>query len=155
MTAPNRDISGIIAPPPLLYAGALAVGLLVHHWYPRRLLPPAAARPLGLAALVLGLVGFLAILAFRRAGTSPNPWRPTQRLVTGGPFRFSRNPMYLGFTLWYLGITCWVNSLWPVLLLPLVLFLMQWGVIVREEAYLERRFGDEYRHYRQRVRRWL
>jgi protein-S-isoprenylcysteine O-methyltransferase Ste14 len=63
--------------------------------------------------------------------------------------------MYLGFTLIYLGITCWVNTAWPVALLPLVLLVMHHGVIRREETYLERRFGEEYRVFRQRVRRWL
>ncbi|MFI5210728.1 MAG: methyltransferase family protein, partial [Gemmatimonadales bacterium] len=69
--------------------------------------------------------------------------------------RFSRNPMYVGMTLLYLGIALWANSLWPLLLLPAVLVVMRRGVIAREEAYLERRFGDEYRSYRARVRRWL
>ncbi|HEU5040160.1 MAG TPA: isoprenylcysteine carboxylmethyltransferase family protein, partial [Gemmatimonadales bacterium] len=78
-----------------------------------------------------------------------------ERLVTDGPYRFTRNPMYLGFTLWYLAGTAWVNSLWLLVLLPVVLLVMQRGVITREEAYLERRFGREYTEYRARVRRWL
>jgi len=155
MDEPTRDLPGIVAPPPVLYAAGLVVGLLVQHWYPRPWLPPGAARLLGAAAILLGLGGFAAIAAFRRAGTSPNPYRPTSRLVTAGPYRFSRNPMYLAFTLWYVGISCWANSLWPLLLLPLVLLVMHRGVIMREAAYLERRFGDEYRQYRDRVRRWL
>lgn len=76
-------------------------------------------------------------------------------MVTNGPYRFTRNPMYLGFTLLYLGAAFWVNTAWPVILLPLVLAVMHYGVIVREEAYLERVFAEEYRTYRQRVRRWL
>jgi protein-S-isoprenylcysteine O-methyltransferase Ste14 len=97
----------------------------------------------------------MAILAFRRAGTSPNPWRPTTAMVTGGPYRLSRNPMYLGFTLLYLGAACWANSLWLLLFLPVILALMQQLVILREERYLERRFGAEYVGYRNRVRRWI
>jgi protein-S-isoprenylcysteine O-methyltransferase Ste14 len=155
MNEPRRDLPGIVAPPPLLYAAGLAVGLLVQHRNPQPLLPPAAGRLLGVAAILLGLGAFAAIAAFRRAGTSPNPYRPAGRLVTAGPYRLSRNPMYLGFTLWYVGISCWANSLWSLLLLPLVLLVMHQGVIAREEAYLERRFGDEYRQYRARVRRWL
>jgi protein-S-isoprenylcysteine O-methyltransferase Ste14 len=96
-----------------------------------------------------------AVLAFRRAGTHPQPWRPATALVVTGPYRFSRNPMYVGATLFYIGISFWVNSLWPLLLLPVVLVIMSRGVIAREEAYLERLFGDEYRSYRSRVRRWL
>lgn len=155
MNQPSRDVPGVVAPPPILYAAGLVVGLLLHHWYPLPWLPPTAGRLLGGAAILLGLGGFAAIAAFRRAGTSPSPYEPTSRLVTAGPYRFSRNPMYLSFTLWYVGISCWADSLWPLLFLPLVLLVMHRGVITREEAYLERRFGDEYRQYRDRVRRWV
>jgi protein-S-isoprenylcysteine O-methyltransferase Ste14 len=109
----------------------------------------------GVAVLLLGLVALPALRQFIRAGTHPEPWKPTTALVTDGPYRFSRNPMYLGFTFIYLGVACWVNTAWPVVLLPLVLLVMQYGVILREEAYLERKFGEEYRAFRRRVRRWL
>jgi protein-S-isoprenylcysteine O-methyltransferase Ste14 len=108
-----------------------------------------------MVALLLGLIVLPALLAFRRARTSPKPWKPTTALVTTGPYRFTRNPMYLGFTLLYLSTTVWVNTMWPVLFLPLVLLLMHYGVIIREEAYLERVFGEAYQTYRRRVRRWL
>jgi protein-S-isoprenylcysteine O-methyltransferase Ste14 len=147
--------AGVLAPPPLIYAGSLAVGLLLQHWHPVQLLPPGLATPLGLVAVLLGFVGLPAVLAFRRASTSPKPWKPTTALVTTGPYRFTRNPMYLGFTLLYLGTTIWVNTVWPMILLPLVLLLMHYGVILREEAYLERVFGEAYLTYRRRVRRWL
>ncbi len=151
----RRDIPGLPFPPPLLYALPLGLGLWAQHLYPRPFLPRPIAAPLGALLLALGMIGVVAILSFRRAGTSPNPWRPTTAMVTDGPYRFSRNPMYLGFTLLYLGVTCWVNSLWPLLPLPVILILMQRMVIMREEAYLEARFGEEYRQYRNRVRRWL
>lgn len=151
----RRDIPGLPFPPPLLYALPLALGLWLQHRFPRPFLPHQLAMPIGILFLALGMIGFVAILAFRRAGTSPNPWRPTTAMVTGGPYRVSRNPMYLGFTLMYLGGTCWANSLWPLVPLPIILFLMQRMVIMREEAYLETRFGEEYRQYRNRVRRWI
>lgn len=100
-------------------------------------------------------VGVAAVGRFRSAGTSLQPWEPTSTLITDGPFRFSRNPIYIGYTLLYLGVAFWVNSVWPLGLLPLVLWLMHRVVITREEAYLEGRFGDVYRAYRRRVRRWL
>lgn len=151
----NRDIPGLPFPPPVLYAVPLALGLLLQRRVPAAFLPRPLAMPLGILFLVLGMVGFAAIAAFRRARTSPNPWRPTTAIVTDGPYRFTRNPMYLGFTLLYLGTTCWVNSLWPLLVLPVILILMQRMVIEREERYLETRFGEEYRSYRSRVRRWI
>lgn len=150
-----RDIPGIVAPPPLLYAGALLVGLALHRIRPQPIVPHRWAGPLGAVLVLAGLAGFMAVWSFVRAGTSPNPWRPSTHLVVTGPFRFSRNPMYLGFTLIYLGVSVWINALWPIVLLPLVLLVMQRGVIHREEAYLERRFGAAYREYRARVRRWL
>lgn len=111
--------------------------------------------PIGIGALVLGMVLFPALQSFRRANTSPKPWKPTTALVTDGPYRLTRNPMYLGFTLLYLGISFWVNSAWPLFFLPLILVIMQRAVIAREEAYLETLFGDDYRVCRRRVRRWI
>jgi protein-S-isoprenylcysteine O-methyltransferase Ste14 len=105
--------------------------------------------------VVLGSIGLPALIAFHRAGTSAKPWRPATALVLTGPYRFTRNPMYLGFTLLYLGITLWVNSVWPLLILPVVVVVMDRGVIAREEAYLEARFGEEHRRYKARVRRWV
>ena len=151
----DRDIPGVVAPPPLLYAAALGAGLLIEHWFPRPVLPQGWAHPLGALLFASGLLGIAAVVAFRRAHTSPNPWKTTTQLVTGGIYRVSRNPMYVGFTLWYLGVASWANSLWPLLLLPLVVVIMIYGVILREERYLDRRFGEEYRRYRAQVRRWL
>jgi len=96
-----------------------------------------------------------AIVLFRRAGTSPVPIQPTTALVAQGPYRFTRNPMYVGLAALYAGIALLVNSLWPLVLLPVVLIAIRWWVIAREEAYLERKFGDAYRAYTRRVRRWL
>ena len=152
-TPPRR--AGVVAPPPTIYAAALVLGLAVDRLRHVGVLPHAWARIVGPLLLVLGLIGVPAILAFRRHHTSPNPFRPTTALVTSGPFRFTRNPMYLGFTLMYAGVALWANTLWPLLLLPVVLLVMHHGVITREERYLETLFGDEYRAYRGRVRRWL
>ena len=154
-TGSSATTPGVLVPPPLLYAVPLAAGLLIQHWRHLPLVPGWAAVPLDVACVFLGLVGFPAFLAFRRARTSPNPFRPSSALVTTGPFRFSRNPMYVGLTLLYVGVAIWVNTVWPLLFLPGILIVMHYGVIVREEAYLERIFGDEYRQYARLVRRWL
>ena len=159
MPQPSKEGSpataGVVAPPPLVYAVPLGVGLLLQRWHPLHVLTPTAATIVGIVCVSLGLVGFPAILAFHRAHTSPQPWVPSTALVTSGPYRFTRNPMYLGFTLLYVGVAFWANAGWPLLLLPLVLVVMHYGVIVREEAYLARTFGQDYERYRQRVRRWL
>lgn len=147
--------SGVIAPPPLIFGVPLVGGLLLDRWHPLPFLPAEWASRIGIPIFLGFLVGFPAVLAFRRAATSPNPWRPSTALVTSGPYRFTRNPMYLGMLLLYLGGSCWGNSLWPIFFLPFVLGIMQFGVILREEAYLEAQFGDAYREYRARVRRWL
>jgi protein-S-isoprenylcysteine O-methyltransferase Ste14 len=147
--------AGVVAPPPLLYAVPLAVGLLLQWWHPLPILTRSIATVVGIVCVGLGFVGLPAVVAFRRANTSPKPWVPSTALVTAGPFRFTRNPMYLGFTLLYVGVTLWANAAWPLLFLPIVLVVMHYGVIVREEAYLARTFREEYQRYRALVRRWL
>ena len=84
MVADERDIPGVVAPPPLIYAAGLLLGSGLQRLWPRPWLPVGWARPLGAGLLLAGLVGLAGVLAFRRAGTTPNPWRPTTRLVTGG-----------------------------------------------------------------------
>lgn len=155
-TRNGPDTADIIAPPPLLYAGALVAGLLVNRSYPVPFLPRTLRRavgpPLVLGGLAIGLLGFREM---RRAGTTPDPSKPTTAIVSGGPYRFTRNPLYVGMTLIYGGITALDNALPAALLLPAVLRLMRRGVIEREERYLERKFGDEYLIYKARVRRWI
>jgi protein-S-isoprenylcysteine O-methyltransferase Ste14 len=151
-----QDNAGVIAPPPLIYAGALAAGLLLHAAFPVKFLPRGVARVLG--AILIGISGVVvtfAIREMRRADTPVNPTEPTKALVVEGPFRFTRNPLYLSLTLLYAGIASFVNALWAMLLLPVALIVMNRGVIDREERYLERKFGEEYISYKKRVRRWL
>ena len=111
---------------------------------------------LGLALGGFGL--FLILWAARRfsgAGTAIPPYRPTTALVTDGPYRRSRNPIYLGMAFIYLGVVSGTVSLGALVLLPLVILVMEFGVIRREERYLETRFGAAYRSYRSQVRRWI
>ena len=90
-----------------------------------------------------------------RAGTNVRPDRPTTAIVVDGPFRYTRNPLYLATTGLYVGVSLLVDALWPLVLLPPMLAIIEWGVIRREERYLDAKFGDTYRAYRSRVRRWL
>jgi protein-S-isoprenylcysteine O-methyltransferase Ste14 len=106
--------------------------------------------------IVLGLsLSISVVLVFSRAGTPVPPYRPTTRFVGTGPYRYTRNPDYIGQTLTYVGIALAVNSWWPLVPLPLVLLAVHFGVVRREERYLEKRFGQEYRDYMARTRRWL
>ena len=160
MSTNASDHSGVFIPPPLVYVVPLAVGILLQRFYPIAILPRNVPRNLALVAgvtlIVLGIaLAILAFAEFRRARTSPIPIRPTTAIVETGPYRFTRNPMYVSLALAYLGVTLWVDSLWPLLFLPIVLFTMQRAVIAREERYLEAKFGGEYRGYKTRVRRWI
>src|SRR5205809_6985955 len=158
MSDASNDTSGVGFPPPLLYAGGFAVGYGAHRLLPIRLWPQPTMLEsvLGWGLLVAGvlLVASAAYL-FRRAGTRPTPTKPTSALVIWGPCRFTRNPMYVGMAALYVGGTLLLSDPWPLAFLPVVITLVQRRVIAREEAYLERRFGDEYRTYKARVRRWI
>lgn len=148
---------GVLAPPPFLLLGALAAGLTLQVVKPRPLLAqPAVGYVTGGALIALGLTLSIAVVhRFRRAGTSVSPRRPSRQLVVSGPYRFSRNPDYLGQALLYAGVALVLNALWVLLAFVPALLLVRYAVIAREERYLESLFGDEYRRYRQRVRRWL
>jgi protein-S-isoprenylcysteine O-methyltransferase Ste14 len=153
----HDDGPGIPFPPPLLYNAVLVVGILLGTAYPLHLLPSAIAWPLGAVILLAGIAlgPVWGIRTMRTANTTVRPDRAASHLVTEGPFRYSRNPLYLSLTLMYAGIAIIANSLWALLLLiPVVLF-MSLFVIRREEAHLQRTFGEEYERYRARVRRWV
>jgi protein-S-isoprenylcysteine O-methyltransferase Ste14 len=143
-------------PPPLLYLGGLALGIVVE------LIEPTA-QPATWLRILAGVVGLAAVLAldttamsrFARAGTAVNPMRAPSAIVTGGPYRYTRNPMYVGMAVLYVGIAVAAGILWALAFLPLVLLAVDRLVIAREEPYLSAKFGDEYERYRARVRRWL
>jgi protein-S-isoprenylcysteine O-methyltransferase Ste14 len=99
------------------------------------------------------ILGFLGDRTLRKAGTNINPYEPVTTIVVEGPYRFTRNPLYLASALIYAGIAVRLNALWAAVLLPLVLGVVQCAVVEREERYLERKFGEEYTQYKARVRR--
>lgn len=151
----THDTAGVVAPPPLIYLAALVVGLVLSAIWPTPFLPRGLGYVIGaiLIVVAVGLI-FWGVRMMRRAGTSVSTRVATKALVTTGPFRLSRNPLYVSLTLCYLGIAIATQALWAIVLLPFVLVVMQRGVIDREERYLERKFGAEYTRYKQRVRRW-
>ena len=152
----GADNPGVVAPPPLIYAGTLTAGMLVNYLRPTPFLPRPLGRILGPLLIAGGaLVGLLGLREMRRAGTNVDPSRPSTTVVDRGPYRYTRNPLYVGMTLIYGGVSAIANSLPSILLLPFVLAVMRRGVIEREERYLEQKFGDEYARYKRRVRRWV
>jgi protein-S-isoprenylcysteine O-methyltransferase Ste14 len=158
MTAtPNDDDHlGVVARPPRIVLATLALGFVL-EWLGPTHLPGGAFRiALGLA-LVAGGVALMAaaMRRFRAAGTHVETWRPVQAIVTSGVYARTRNPIYLSMLLMYVGIGIAADSIW-VLVLAVPLFLvLRYGVVGREERYLEAKFGEVYHAYRAKVRRWL
>jgi protein-S-isoprenylcysteine O-methyltransferase Ste14 len=142
--------------PPFVYSSSIVLGLVIHSAWPARFVPPSLSTPVG-AMLTLLAVGLFvaAVRTFRAAGTPVPGNRPTTAIVRTGPYRFSRNPIYLAFSLFQLGLSVWLNSLGLLLTLIAAVSLMALVVIPREERYLEARFPVEYSSYRAAVRRWL
>ena len=157
---PGDDRAGargpdIIAPPPLLFAGPWLGGFLLDLLVSLPRLP-VALRLVGLPLTAAGvaLIGWF-FVTMRRAGTPVDPREAPTALVQSGPFRLTRNPAYAGWTLIYVGLTLLAAGRWALVLLPALLVAVDRGVIRREESYLEKQFGADYREYRRRVRRWL
>jgi protein-S-isoprenylcysteine O-methyltransferase Ste14 len=145
-----------VARPPLVYLGSIVLGLILHSIWPVSLLPHALGARFGAAVVLVAIGLFLfAVRTFRAAGTPVPGNRPTTTIVRTGPYRFSRNPIYLAFSLLQLGIAVWVNSLWLIIALLAAVAVMSFVVIPREERYLEARFPSEYSAYKASVRRWL
>lgn len=147
--------------PPLYFIGGFLVGLLLHATVEPIALAggAASARALVTAGWVVFWAGMIVahsgVLTFLLAGTTMFPFKEATRLVTHGPYRFTRNPMYLGLTIGYIGLSLVLNTAWPLIILPLMLWLLVRTVIDAEEKYLAAEFGDEYVRYTKRVRRWL
>ena len=156
METESRDRADVIAPPPFIYLIALAIGLLVDLLYPVQVLPTPFAIGIGLLLIAAaGPIVISALRAFSGAKTTFGFRKPASAIVTNGAYRFSRNPSYVALTLLYIGIAFLVNSVWVLLMVVPAVTLMNFGVIKREERYLEAKFGDEYREYKTTVRRWV
>jgi protein-S-isoprenylcysteine O-methyltransferase Ste14 len=142
--------------PPLVYGASIVTGLLLEFGWPLPFLPRLLAALLGSVLVVVAVIVFsYSIRTFRTAGTPVPGNKPTTVIVRTGPYRFSRNPIYLAFSIFQLGIASWVNSVWLIATLIAAVGLMAFVVIPREERYLERRFGADYLDYKRSVRRWL
>ncbi len=156
MNASERDAPKVITIPPLVYVPFLAMGIVLDFLFPLPLLPNRVQYLVGFVVMaVSGLIIPFVLLEFRKARTDFNPRKPTTAIITTGPFRFSRNPSYLVLTLLCVGIGIAADSIWILGLLIPAIVVMHYGVIAREERYLENKFGEEYLRYKRSVRRWL
>jgi protein-S-isoprenylcysteine O-methyltransferase Ste14 len=148
----------VIAPPPILFLGTLVAGLAVDRfvWHLPTDLPDAARYGVSAVLVAVGaLLLFFAASGFRRAGTGVRHAAGSSALVTTGPHAFTRNPMYLGMAVAYAGLALLADSVPALALLLPLLLVVQFGVIAREERFMEAKFGDAYRAYRKRVRPWI
>ena len=156
----EKDAAAVRIFPPAVPVLAILLGLVLDRMWridPGFELAAPARRWLGGAiafAAVFGL-GLWSVLTMRRSGQSENPWKPTVSIVDRGPYRMTRNPMYLQMVLVCLGVAIALFSVWTLLLTPAVAWVLHRLAILPEEEYLERKFGDQYRAYKRRVRRWL
>ncbi len=155
-TAGRNDTSGPLVRPPIAYACSVTSGLALHAIWPLAL-SPSGVREGAAALLVAASIALFArsVREFRKLETPVPSTRPSTTVVRTGPYRFSRNPIYLAFTLLQLGIGLWTGNGWLIVLLIPTLALIFLGVVAREERYLTERFGEDYLRYRRSVRRWL
>ena len=152
----NLDHPDVRIPPPLIYVAGFVLGLALERFLPVLVLPKIPSRVAALLCIAVGVtIAAWSVGLFRREHTSFVPIKPTTTLVIYGPYRFTRNPMYLGLVCVYLGIALWFGIFWALILLPAVMALIQRYVIIREEQYLERKFGGAYLKYKADVRRWI
>jgi protein-S-isoprenylcysteine O-methyltransferase Ste14 len=156
MSNDEPDNPGIKVPPPLIYLLPLLLGLVLDRKAHLPFLPSGVVRIVGLHLIGCGgLITGWWRKTMRDADAPVRTDRPVPRLTTAGPFGYSRNPAYLSLAMIYAGIAALRNSLWAILFLPFVLYVIQREVIGREEQYLERTFREEYLAYKARVRRWV
>ena len=153
----TADTANVIIRPPIAWVLAVLAALALQWLMPLPFTPAAA--PAGwvggaVFAIALALAAW-AIATLTRAGSNVPTSMPTTTIVDAGPYRFTRNPIYLGMILGQVGLAIGFDSLWILVMLVPLYLVLRYGVIAREEAYLERTFGDVYRRYRSRVRRWL
>ncbi len=146
----------MLVKPPVVLVLAILIGLGLQRVWPIRFVPDGLERIVGPIVVGLGvIVSALCVRKFRKAGTGIRAGEPTTVIVKGGLYRWSRNPIYLGFILCLTGLAVWLDNAWLLVLEVPFVALLRYAVIAKEEAYLERKFGEEYRRYKASVRRWV
>jgi protein-S-isoprenylcysteine O-methyltransferase Ste14 len=158
MTLPNKDGAKVRFPPPLVLLGAIIAGVIVQRMATPLSLQVAAGLRLAVAILILVCGTSLVVsvrIWFTRTRESPIPWKPTPELILQGPYRFTRNPMYVRVTLFVIGFGLTVNNLWISLFAALALMAVHFIAVLPEERYLAEKFGESYRNLLARVRRYV
>ena len=145
----------VLARPPIVYLASILAGFGLNTVWPVGVFPRAIKSLGGLLTVLAVALFVLSVREFRRARTPIRTRKPVTAVIRTGPYRFSRNPIYLSFTLLQLGLGTWANSAWVVGMLIPTLVLMSYGVIAREERYMAQKFGEEYLRYTAAVRRWI
>ena len=154
--ATEKDNPNVVAPPPSIFLGGLILGGLLSWMFPQRVLPKSFSIIAGILLILSGLaVVFTAIRQMRKFKTNVEPWKPTTAIIDTGVYAVSRNPIYAAMVFIYTGVAFLFNSFWFLPFLAVVILVIHYGVILREEKYLEKKFGDEYLNYKNRVRRWI
>ncbi len=155
-TTDDKDIAGVIAPPPLIYLAAVIVGLGLEGIARADTTLGGLGLRAGLVLIVVAIIiALLALRQFRKGGTSLRVEEPSSAILKTGPFRYSRNPLYLSLTILQIGIGLATGFAWVVITVVPAILAIRFGVIAREERYLERKFGAEYLNYNSHVRRWF
>ncbi len=153
----EKDHADVLVPPPVALALCVAAGWLANRLWPGPFLPRASPLyAIGFAVAAIGVaIAVSAVVQFRRARTAVRPDKPSSAILSTGPYRYSRNPIYLGMFVVVAGLAIALDSLWQFAALAVLYAVLRWGVVAREEAYLTRKFGDAYLDYARRVRRWV
>jgi len=153
----QKDGVRVVIKPPILFLAFFILGIALRFIIK---FPIFSQSSIGYVAggLLIILGAFLAgwaVKTFKKLGETPHHGRPIHKIVDSGPFKFSRNPMYLSLAFIYIGLSMIINTYWLLLLLPIMLIVLHYGVILREEEYLKRKFKEEYLSYRSKVGRWF
>ncbi len=152
----DKDSPGVLVPPPIVYFVCLMIGLGLDTLWPLPFLAQTLQFAVGFTIIAVSILLFgLVLRVFSKSKTSIDHRKPTTEIITAGPFAYSRNPVYLSMTMLFIGVAVTVDGLWILVMAVPAVVIIHYVVILREEAFLERAFGDEYRRYKATVRRWV
>jgi protein-S-isoprenylcysteine O-methyltransferase Ste14 len=152
----KNDNPNVIAPPPLIFLSGLISGGIVSWFYPYQMFSRGDSIILG-SFIIIPSVAIIALIwrQMKQSKTNIEPWKPTIKILDSGFYKYSRNPIYVAMAVIYFGASILFGSVWSFAFLPIVLLIINNFVILREEKYLESKFGEDYLDYKKRVRRWI